>query len=201
MLTYPEVSEVLEKLYTTFGISLSHFLFKFKSHITKPLKHTTFHIQKRNLGIMASTIINRIDANKRQIMGVLSDNSNSSSSSSVNLRKKDHLVAFLQDAHDQLETEKDKLTNETNKAKQELKQTHAAGMLKLAKSIKKMTIREFNQQYNCNLLEVVFANRSIVPSNAKKRIRNELETPAAKKTNLNNLPNTLTRTVHRFEAL
>ena len=155
---------------------------------------------------MASAIINRIDANKRQIMGVLSDvsNSNSSSSnssSSVNLRKKDHLVAFLQDAHDQLETEKDKLTNETNKAKQELKQIHVAGMLKLAKSIKKMTIREFNQQYNCNLLEDVFAPGSTVPSNAKKRIRNELETPVAKKINLNQVPNTLTRTIHRGEAL
>jgi len=128
------------------------------------------------------------------IMGILSDMTNSNSNN-VNLCNKNHLLAYLQDAHECLDSKKNELTKHVLKAKQELKQTHGAGMLKLSKAVKKMTIRDFNAQYDCNLLDI-FATTNT----NKKRIRTELETPAAKKTS-NCVPNTVTRTVQRGEAM
>ena len=146
-----------------------------------------------------ATTSTRMDANKRHIMGVLSNNNNIISSINTDLiemRTKDHLDAFLQDAQEQFESQKETLATEAQKAKQVLKQTHVSGMLKLTKGVKKMTIREFNQHYKCNLLELFSGHAP-----AKKRFRTELETPAPKKMNLKNVPNTLTRTVQRGEAL
>ena len=149
-----------------------------------------------------ATTSTRMDANKRHIMGVLSNNNNNNISSSgcntdlIEMRTKEHLDAFLLEAQELFESQKETLMTEAQKAKQLLKQTHVSGMLKLTKGVKKMTIREFNQHYKCHLLDL-FSGQAP----AKKRVRTELETPAPKKMDWKNVPNTLTRTVQRGEAL
>ena len=151
----------------------------------------------------------RQDAAKRQIMGVLQDSNKPIDRASVSTLKpskfvldenldgsKPEQIQLLVDdlKKEMLDRQKSFLTAEAQTGKQEQHHAYCTGMLKISKSIKKMTVREFNKAHNCNLLELISTN-----TGKKRPLNKTMETPAPAMRG--RAAATPTRTVARGEAL
>jgi hypothetical protein len=87
-----------------------------------------------------------------------------------------------------------------NKLQQE--EALAAGLIKLPKAIRQMTVRDFNQSHGCDILAILKSKDGVQLAAPKKmdvdtRI---LETPAPRPRNAN-APNSILRTARRGEGL
>ena len=135
----------------------------------------------------------RRDATKRQILNALDDASSHSSNkpaeylvSQLDGTNPAHIQGLIQDLSEKVSQQQHVLSSEAATGKKEQLGTHVLHMMKLSTRVKKMTVRDFNQEYKCNLLESITA----ISMGGKKRIRpitttttstttsSELETPA-----------------------
>ena len=147
----------------------------------------------------ASRTERRRDATKRQILNALDDASSSSCSnhkpaeylvSHLDGTNASHIQGLIQDLSEKVSRQQNVLVSEAATGKKEQLGTHVIHMMKLSSRVKKMTVREFNQEYKCNLLESIMT--TVNTAGGKKRIRpitttttttapastTELETPA-----------------------
>jgi hypothetical protein len=147
----------------------------------------------------ASRTERRRDATKRQILNALDDASSSSSYSNhkpaeylvshLDGTNASHIQGLIQDLSKKVSQQQNVLVSEAATGKKEQLGTHVIHMMKLSSRVKKMTVREFNQEYKCNLLESIMT--AVNTAGGKKRIRpittttttavstsTELETPA-----------------------
>jgi hypothetical protein len=167
----------------------------------------------------------RQEAAKRQIMGVLQDESNqqrhdvdSSSSSSaavvstskpfgaapfvldkdVDGTKPEQIQFMVDDLRKQMLDRQQVLTTEAQTGKQQQTDAYFSGMFKMSKSLKKMTVRDFNEAHNCSLLELLSMTNDVV---GKKRPLVAMETPAPSTMRAGKAAATPSRTVARGEAI
>lgn len=143
----------------------------------------------------------RRDATARRIMKVLGDDTSTANNSSnpavvQDEWTKDDLSLVLQDLEESLNDRLSLLATETSKAKDAQKQVHVKSMVKIRKQVRGMSVRQFNETYGCDLLQLLQ-----MPGAAnKKRIRPEaMATPAPSKNK--GIPNTASRTVQRGEMI
>lgn len=143
----------------------------------------------------------------RQIMNVLSnDDENAKPSSHRNSSTtpewtKEHLSLIIQDLQDSLNDRLAILASDTLKAKDAQKQSWFQSVVKIRKSVKGMTVKEFNEAHGgCDLLALLSVPVATASSANKKRDRaHELKTPAPSKGPKS--INTISRTVKRGEAI
>lgn len=172
------------------------------------LQNLITYIHEYEVVMSPSRTERRQDAAKRQIMGVLHDSNKPIDRASastlkpskfvldanLNGAKPEHIQLLVDDLKkEMLDRQKSFLTAEAQTGKQEQHHAYCTGMLKISKSLKKMTVRDFNKAHNCNLLELLTANVG------KKRPLKATETPAPAMRG--KAAATPTRTVARGEAL
>lgn len=166
---------------------------------------------------MSTTSTNRTerrrDATKRQIMGALKDDKNDEHStassshkpaeflykSSIDGSNPSQVKLLIEDLREKVIQQQELLKTQAETGKKEQLGSFLCGMVKLSSRNKHQTVKEFNKEHNCNLLEIL--GNSGVGAAGKKRIRPnlELETPApviSKKAQA-----TPSRTVARGEAV
>jgi hypothetical protein len=148
----------------------------------------------------------RRDATARRIMKVLGDDTNTANNNSSNPVAeeewtKDDMSLVLQDLEESLHDRLSLLATETSKAKDAQKQVHVKSMVKIRKQVRGMSVRQFNETYGCDLLQILQMSNNSSSSANKKRIRPEaaLATPAPSKNKA--IPNTASRTVTRGEMI
>ena len=102
------------------------------------------------------------EATKRQIVGVLTDTTNSfgdalfgEKSAAVDGSDENHVSLMIEDLTRGLNRKIDAIKLEMMECKQEQHQTHFKAMMKIPKTTREMTVREFDQKYNCNLLDLL----------------------------------------------
>ena len=158
----------------------------------------------------------RRDATKRQIMGALDDDDNKNAATnthkpaeflvkSLDGSSASQVKLLLEDLREKVVQQQQVLSAEAQTGKKEQLGSHYSGMMKLPKSIKKMTVREFDQQHKCNLLQLITSVTNNTMT-GKKRIRpttgKDLETPAPmSKVAGGKAITTPSRTVRRGEAI
>jgi len=114
----------------------------------------------------------------------------------------DHVQALLED----LEIRRNQIVAllRTELADNKLQQEEAlsAGLMKLPKAIRQMTVREFNQAQGCDIISVLKSKDGVQLAPPKKRDFNMtvLETPAPRSRN-GHAPNSILRTARRGEGL
>jgi hypothetical protein len=160
------------------------------------------------------------EATKRQIMGVLMDSTNgnngvepsSSSGKLKDMTNENRVSLMVQDLQKGLDRQLDGIKADVATWKQEQVQAHYSGMMKIPKATRQLTVKEFNEKYNCNLLDLlknVGGNHSALSGHAfakppicgTKRDR-ALQTPAPTKGRLPmQTPGGTIRTVRKGEMM
>ena len=118
---------------------------------------------------------------------------------------------LVEDLQKGLTRQLDNIKTDMLTCQQEQLQAHYSGMMKIPKMTREMTIADFNQKYNCNLLEVLQSARSnnagagvakaMPVASCGKRERG-LQTPAPYRGNRPMMtPTTAVRTVRKGEVL
>ncbi|CAB9500301.1 expressed unknown protein [Seminavis robusta] len=149
------------------------------------------------------------EATKRQIVGVLTDTTNNRKSSTVvDGSDPTHVSLMIQDLQRDFDRRLDAIKSEMLACKQDQYQAHCKGVIKIPKPTRSMTVKEFNQKYNCSLLDLLQNVRahasegfaSIPAAVCGKRER--LETPIPFRGNRTvQTPSTIIRTVRRGEIM
>lgn len=155
----------------------------------------------------------RLAATKRKIMGELQEvdpadeNANSSHcggvvSKDLDGTNPDQVRLLLEDLDLHLKQKQEIITADMETGKQEQQQLYFSGMMKLKKDVKKMTVRDFNAQYNCDLLQMLKDVASCAVM-GKKRTHMDMETPAPGKGSKKAImtPSTRSRTVRKGEPV
>mmetsp|Transcript_2624 Transcript_2624/g.4087 ORF Transcript_2624/g.4087 Transcript_2624/m.4087 type:complete len:247 (-) Transcript_2624:3288-4028(-) len=154
----------------------------------------------------------RLAATKRTIMGELQDvdpadeNINSSHggvvSKDLDGANPDQVRLLLEDLGHHLKQKQEIITADMETGKQEQQQVYFSGMMKLKKDVKKMTVRDFNSQNNCDLLQMLKEVASCAAM-GKKRTHMDMETPAPAKGRKKALmtPGTRSRTARKGEQV
>ena len=109
-----------------------------------------------------------------------------------------HVTAVIEELRKEFKNRLAGLKVEFVASKSKQQQVLAASMAKLPKSVKSMSIREFNALYKCDLISMVQAVREDEMS--KKRVRDATETPAPTRQGGMQLQ-AAPRTVRRGEAV
>ena len=154
----------------------------------------------------------RREAAKRRMKGNFKEESSASANiddSPVDGSNPDHVRLLVEDLDAKFQTHLELLSADLFTSKNEQKSVYNTGMMKLPKSIRQMTIREFNQVHSCDLLSILKSKdgvQKMAPAAAdgfKKRDRMPpvLETPAPTKFRAQQAPGTLLRTARRGEAI
>ncbi len=109
---------------------------------------------------------------------------------------KNHLTLALEDLQESLDNRLVILKSQASKAKDVQKQSWVNATVKIRKSVKEMTVKDFNLLYNCDLLTLLQQ-----PALSKKRRGgwNAMKTPAPSKPPT--AISTVTRTAKRGEAI
>jgi hypothetical protein len=110
-------------------------------------------------------------ATKRQILGNFTSKSGESSSTSSSSLKMDgsnadhirSMIEGLQEKHDQMIAF---LKSDLDDCKLEQEEVLSTGLIKLPKSVRNMSIKDFNQQYSCDLLSLLKSKDGVVLAGA-----------------------------------
>jgi hypothetical protein len=88
-------------------------------------------------------------------------------------------------------------------AQQKITNEYSMQMVKLPKSVKQMTIRDFNKNHGCNLLEILRRSDGVVVSTSslKRSLPPVAETPAPRSRTQQQVPGSILRTVKRGEQV
>ena len=114
----------------------------------------------------------------------------------------DHVKLLLED----LQTKHDQMINllkaDLVDTKMQQEEALSTGLMRLPKSIRQMTVREFNQAHNCDILALLKGKDGVKPKAMKPRDYNMAvaATPAPRTRNPN-APNSVLRTARRGEGL
>jgi len=129
-----------------------------------------------------------------------------------------HISMVIEDLEKGFEKKLDGIKTEMMECKNEQLQAHYSGMMKIPKSTREMTIQEFNDKYNSNLLDLLRMTRSASIGNTSPSVstgvvarkvpapmcgkRDRFETPAPYRANRPmQTPATVVRTVRRGEMM
>jgi hypothetical protein len=145
-------------------------------------------------------------ATKRQIMGAWRDednHNNNTSSQEIDGSNADHVKLLLED----LDTNYDQVIALLNAdlvdTKLQQEEALSTGLMKLPKSIRQLSVREFNQNHNCDILAILKGKDGVFQS--KKRDFNmaavAAQTPAPRARNNPTAPNSVLRTARKGEGL
>lgn len=156
----------------------------------------------------------RREAAKRQIMGAwMAESSKASNHTTTNMNvdsdvdgsNPDHVRLLMEDLQEKFDQHLELLKADLFSAKNQQQEELSMGLLKLPKSIRQMTIREFNQMHSCNLLSLLKRNDGVMPSSFKKRNFSGTavvaETPAPTRSRNPVAPGSAIRTARRGEAI
>ena len=130
---------------------------------------------------------------------------NEKTDSAIDGSNSDHVKLLLED----LKTKYDQMTAllkaELVDTKMQQEEALSAGLMKLPKSIRQMSVREFNRSYKCDILSLLKSKDGVKEVKAmapKKRDHNIVvaETPAPRSRNPT-APNSVLRTARRGEGL
>lgn len=138
------------------------------------------------------------NASKKHILGGWGDDQ----STEIDGANEEHVKTLLED----LETRRDQIVAllKTELADNKLQQQEAlsAGLMKLPRAIRHMTVRDFNQAHGCDILAVLKSKDGVQPPLQKKRDFNTsvMETPAPRTRN-GRAPNSVLRTARKGEGL
>lgn len=102
----------------------------------------------------------RAEQHTRQIVGVLTDTTNSAPTTKVDGTNEHHISMMIQDLENGFKKQLAAIETDMLTCKQEQLEAHNRGMMKIPKGIKEMTIKEFNQKYGCNLIELLQTAKS-----------------------------------------
>ena len=103
----------------------------------------------------------RREAAKRRMKGNFMDdtsasnNNNNDTDSPVDGSNPDHVRLLVEDLDAKFQTHLELLNADLFSLKNEQKSIHNTGMMKLPKSTRQMTIREFNKVHSCDLLSIL----------------------------------------------
>ena len=150
-------------------------------------------------------------ATKRQILGNFSGQSGNDDSSKIDGSNAHHVrlvIDGMQEKYDQIVSD---LKSDLEDNKLEQGECLSTGLMKLTKSVRSMSVRDFNRQYKCNLLSLlkskdgVVLSGSSVPASGKPLMMDAnkkrcYETPAPNMRRPAQL-NTILRTARRGEGL
>jgi hypothetical protein len=101
--------------------------------------------------------------------------------SSVDYWDRNHMELILQELQESLENRITILKSQATKAKDAQKQCWVNATVKIRKSIKEMTIRDFNAHYNCDLISLLLQKSDNTQRNKVLPLETVASTPAPSK--------------------
>jgi hypothetical protein len=135
---------------------------------------------------------------KRQILGLASNSNNNFDGSNHG-----QVASLIQDLQAKCDSLRQILKTELYQHKNLQEETLSTGLVKLPKSIKQMTVKEFNESHHCDILALLKAHDGVIPKkvNQKKRDYTSAvaETPAYRPRNPGT--NTIVRTAAKGEGI
>lgn len=148
----------------------------------------------------------RREATKRHIMGAWMDESKNSASSTDDSAfdgsNKGQVQLLIEDLQATFEKNVELMKTDLLSAKNEQVQVHRMAIVKLSKPVRQMTIREFNQAHNCNLLSMLKGNDGVVSQEgSKKRDHTAVAATPAPRARNQQCPASISRTVRRGEKV
>jgi hypothetical protein len=148
----------------------------------------------------------RREATKRHIMGAWMDesskNNNSTDDSAFDGSNKAQVQLLIEDLQATFEKQMELMKTDVLSAKNEQVQVHRMSIVKLPKSVRQMTIREFNQAHDCNLLSMLKGKDGFVSQEgSKKRVHMAVAATPAPRARNQQCPATNSRTVRRGEKV
>eukprot|EP00934_Nitzschia_sp_Nitz4_P006275 Nitzschia sp. Nitz4//scaffold68_size99682//28591//29420//NITZ4_004557-RA/size99682-processed-gene-0.16-mRNA-1//1//CDS//3329556572//6265//frame0 len=148
-------------------------------------------------------------ATKRQILGALNNPIDTVDGSNA-----DHVRSLLEDLQTKYNQILAQLQSELAQTKLQQEEALNVGLMKLPKSVRKLTVQEFNQAHQCDLLALLKSKDGVVlplrpeASNSthttlgkKRDLPPGLETPAPTRAGARGAPMTETRTIRKGEGL
>lgn len=117
---------------------------------------------------------------KQQIVGVFKDKTNSGGDPSyaVDGSNENHVSMLIADLTKGFDKQLESIKARMLHCKQELRETHNTAMMKIPNATKAMTVREFNQRYDCDILDFLQkARANALSSDFNKSINNEDAAP------------------------
>ena len=123
---------------------------------------------------------------------------------------RDHLPlktrTLLESMEKELEQRMMPIRRAAEKTQEQLASAHVAGLCRLPRAVKQMTVEEFNRQHGCDLVAILMTNNNnnngsgigLAKGTALSR---DLQTPAVKRPRNLRVPQTGSRTVRRGEVL
>jgi hypothetical protein len=148
----------------------------------------------------------RREAAKRHIMGAWMDESKNSASlpddSAFDGSNNGQVQLLIEDLQSTFEKHVELMKTDLLSAKNEQVQVHRMAIVKLPKPARQMTIREFNQAHNCNLLSMLKgADGVISQEGGKKRDHAAVAATPAPRVRNEQCPGSAFRTVRRGEKV
>jgi hypothetical protein len=137
-------------------------------------------------------------ATKQHIMSGWNENDSIDGSNAEHVKT---LQASLQTKFQQII---DDLKSEAEAAKMQQEDALIAGIVKLTKATREMTVREFNQKHQCDLLALLKSKDGVVPSPqgaSRKREHHMVAATPAPVIRSATAPMSLTRTIRKGEGL
>jgi TATA-binding protein-associated factor Taf7 len=110
--------------------------------------------------------------------------------------QRDHVKALIHDFRREQEQQMKNIQMEADKQKQRQKQLHATEMVRIPKTVKQMSVDDFNLLYQCDLLQMIRETEAVVTTNSV--LPAGLQTPSFKSKMKLETPS---RTVRRGEGI
>lgn len=111
--------------------------------------------------------------------------------------QRDHVEALVHDFRREHEQHMKNIQMEAEKEKQKQKQLHATEMVRIQKSVKQMTVDDFNTYFQCDLLQLIREAQCVVTTTAAT-LPEGLQTPSFKSKMKMETPS---RTIRRGEVI
>jgi hypothetical protein len=123
------------------------------------------HQNIKTVNIVMPGYSSRNEKVKQQIVGVLKDTTNTLGDplfegGAVDGSNEDHVTMLIADLTKGFNKHLESIKAKKQHCKQEQLETHNKAMLKIPNATKAMSVREFNQKYNCNILDLLQSSRA-----------------------------------------
>lgn len=149
-------------------------------------------------------------ATKRQIMGVWNDKAGNHNETAMDGSNSDHVQLLLEDLKAKYDQIVANLKADLVDTKLQQEEALNLGIMKLPKSIRQMSVKDFNESHQCDVLALLKAKDGVIQKRqnrssdlGKKRDfqKTVVETPAPRSRAAKEAPMTESRTVRKGEGL
>ena len=141
-------------------------------------------------------------ASKRQILDAWRDDK-PGSEPEIDGSNEDHVKVLFEDLQGKFDRIVSLLKADLVDNKLQQEEALSAGLMKLPKSVRQMTVKDFNRANNCDILSVLKSKDGVQPSAVRKRDHTGTvaETPALRPRTNPSAPASIMRTARRGEGL